>query len=200
MKTVGVLTEYIRRDFKTTLATVANLTSHGEINFDVLYAILVPRSILITTDPITREPRAVRLISAGLSQSMCGPTYDLQCESIDAVDEYKAPAGDTGDVNAPPPPSSSAKGGSAFGKVHSRIPLYYFEGTIKIKTLNAYPLKYHPDADSLRERLLARGKKWAGLLGVHHMQYEGTAAINPGGGCRIIRYNVSEQFSSLCAW
>ena len=188
MKTVGVLTEYIRRDFKTTLATVANLTAHGEINFDVLYAILVPRTILITTDNITREPRAVRLISATLAAGMCGPTYNLFCESIDAVDEYKArPGGDMSPDTEVRPVSN----GSAFGKVHHQIPIYPFDGTVKIKSLSAYPLKFHPDPEGLTKRLIARGKKWAGLRGVHHMQYDGTAAINPGGGSRIIRYNVS---------
>ena len=170
MYTVQVLTDYVRTAFKTTLATAANLTAHGEINRDVLYTILVPRTIMVTTDSVTRELRAMRLISVDAHAS----TYDLLCESVDAYDTLT-----DGDV--------------AFGKVRHTFMLS-IDGTVKIKDLNIYPLEYHPDSEGLRRKLLARGKKWASLRGVHHMQYESVASITTTERRnKTVRYNVSDM-------
>lgn len=84
---IGILIDYLRKDYKLTLATFKNLTSHGEINYELLYALLVPRSTLVTTCPVTKEPRALELISVNKVKTLSGFFYDLLCESIDAVDD-----------------------------------------------------------------------------------------------------------------
>ncbi|KAJ3556388.1 hypothetical protein NM688_g2058 [Phlebia brevispora] len=68
MATVGVLVEYLRREYKGTLTTIRKLIAHGEITWDLLYAIMVPRTILVTTCEVTGEPRALRLVSAKCRQ------------------------------------------------------------------------------------------------------------------------------------
>ena len=83
---VGVLLDYIRSDYRTTLASIANLTAHGEITFDLLYAIMVPRTILVTECPITKEPRAVQLVTATTVCTLSGGLLDILCESVDAFD------------------------------------------------------------------------------------------------------------------
>lgn len=189
MNTVVVLIDYIRKDFKSTIATIANLTSHGEITFDLLYAIMVPRTVLVTTCPVTGEPRALRLISATKIRTMSGALFDLLCESMDAVDDNNAMAGD---ISAEAE-VRRAGGGRAFGKVQNRVIIVGFMGTVKINTLEAYPIKYHANETELRKQLLERGRKWTSLRGVHHMQYKGTAALvsGTGGGMKVIKYNVS---------
>lgn len=83
----GILVDYLRRDYRVTLTTFKNLSSHGEITFELLYALMVPRSILVTTCPVTKEPRALELISINKVKTMSGYFYDMLCESIDAIDD-----------------------------------------------------------------------------------------------------------------
>ena len=56
--------ELLRRDYAATLAKVASLTAHGEITFDTLFALFVPRTIVLADCPVTGEPRAFELVSA----------------------------------------------------------------------------------------------------------------------------------------
>lgn len=42
-ETVKVLVdEYLRKDYRATLATIEHMHSHGEITFDLLYSVMVP--------------------------------------------------------------------------------------------------------------------------------------------------------------
>ena len=54
--TVDVLIDYFCKEYRTTIASIENLTSHGEITFEFLYPILVPQTIMVTMNPITKEP------------------------------------------------------------------------------------------------------------------------------------------------
>lgn len=220
LPTVSVLLEYLRKDYRATLAKIANLTAHGEITFDLLYAILVPRTILVTECPITGEPRALQLLSATrVDAGMCS-VYTLLCESIDSTAEGTHPgkandntqspsttrdrithlrraarrgtAGSNGSVAQ----SASISGPQAvrsFGRVQSRVVIMSFMGTEKINSLEAFPIRYHRDPEGLKAALLERGSKWASLKGIHHVHYKGTAALvlSSGMGKKVIKYNVS---------
>lgn len=50
-----------------------------------------------------------------------------------------------------------------------------FKGVKKIVDLNVYPIEYHPDPDMVRGKLTARGRRWMGFTGIHHMHYNGMA-------------------------
>ncbi|EMD36702.1 hypothetical protein CERSUDRAFT_136948 [Gelatoporia subvermispora B] len=200
LSTVGVLIDYIRTDYAGTLARIANLTANGEITYDLLYALLVPRSILVTECPTTGEPRAVQLISVSKSPTF----YNLVCESVDAADPgmsnttndgWGSPAG-MADVDM-----QADTVQQAFGRVQHRMLLFPFADTVKISTLETYPIQYHPAATELRETLLRRGRKWLALKGAHHMQYNAIAtqsiSNNTAGlvglGKKIMRFEVNSR-------
>lgn len=190
MSSVGTLIEYLHKDYRTTIASIARLTSHGEITFELLYAVLVPRSLLLTSCPITGEPRAVQLVSATKVVTETGRAfYDVLCESLDADDEeYVDSHAHSADAEL-----RKAGAGRRFGRVSHRIIIPGFQGTLKINELDTYPIKYHVNEAELRKALIARGRKWAAYQGVHHVQYKGTAAFCTGGngGCkRVVKYNV----------
>ena len=66
--------------------------------------------------------------------------------------------------------------------------------------LDAYPIKYHPNAAALKEALIARGRKWTHYRGTHHVQYAGravTSLASPGGCKQHIKYNVSACVTEL---
>jgi hypothetical protein len=174
VSTVDVLIEYLRQDYRSTVAAIENSTSHGEITFELLFAIMVPRSIMVTTCPVTGELQALQLVSATKSCTPSGFIYDLMFDGIDFDD-----------VDDP-----TARG---FGRVQSRILLPSFAGTVKITSLDAYPIQYHPRESELRQSLIARGRTWAGLTGIHHMHYKGTGGFKCQG--KVIKYNVrSSEF------
>jgi len=173
MESVGVLIEYLRRDYRQTIASIVNLTSHGEITFDLLYAIMVPRSTVVTHCPITGELRALQLVSATKIPTPAGFLYNLICEGIDSDDSE--------DPNA-----------VGFFRTQSRILLPDFDGTVKITSLDAYPIQFHPREAELRHSLVSRGRKWSALVGIHHMDYNGTAAFKCQG--KVVNNNVRSTF------
>lgn len=118
---------------------------------------------------ITGLPRLFELTSW---QRVCieGRTaYQLFMENVDLVDR---------------PQTHSV----AVGKVQTVVLLRPVRGTVKIDTLDAYPIKFHPDEKGLRETIIKRGKKWVSLIGVHHRQFDGVAAVKH---CdTLVRHNV----------
>ena len=217
---VGVLLDYLRKDYRGTLARIASLTAHGEITFDLLYAILVPRTTVVTECPVTGEPRALEIVSATKVVTPMCSLYSLVCESVDSTEEGAHPghrsekpttsardrlaklrAARTRKRGAAAPANNNdrttsslaALKGPSFGRVQSKIVIFAFKGTEKINTLEAYPIQYHADPEGLKALLLERGRKWASLRGIHHMHYTGTAALSAsvGGGKKLLKYNVS---------
>jgi hypothetical protein len=176
LSTVDVLIDYLRKDYRATVASIENLTSHGEINFELLYAIMVPRTILITKCPMTEELQAVQLMSATKIKTPCGWAYTLICEGIDVNDSDK----------------------KGFYRYQTRLLIHDFDGTVKITSLDAYPIQYHPQESEISQKLVARGTKWSSLRGIHHMNYQGTAAFKCQG--KVVKYNVcSLGYRAVCS-
>ncbi|RAQ66963.1 AAA family ATPase [Aspergillus flavus] len=48
-----------------------------------------------------------------------------------------------------------------------------FQGTVPITSLPVFPLHFHPNAGTVRESLIARGRLWEEHSGYHYKQYEG---------------------------
>lgn len=172
--TVDSLIDYLRTDYRQTIASIENLTAHGEITFELLYALLVPRCTVITRSSVTGELQALQLVSSSKICTPSGFMYNIICEGLD-VDDYEDP---------------NALG---FYRTQSRMVLTPFAGTVKITSLDAYPIQYHPNEADIRRSLIARGKRWAQFTGVHHMEYKGTAGFKCDG--KVVKYNV--RFISL---
>ncbi|KAI0329766.1 P-loop containing nucleoside triphosphate hydrolase protein [Cubamyces sp. BRFM 1775] len=205
LSSVTVLLDYLRKDYRATLAKIASLTTHGEITFDLLYAVLVPRTIIVTECPITGETRALQLLAAKkVGNNKDFVMYRLLCESVDSLEDaiHGRSATQSAHLNNPGlqrPPAGNANAlhpnKKTFGRVQSKIFIDHFSGTKKINTLPAYPLQYHRDSSALKEMLTERGRKWASLKGIHHVHYEGTAAFRHGLGFNqtIVKYNVDSR-------
>jgi hypothetical protein len=172
---VNLLLSSLASDYRATLAKIQKLTSHSEITFDLLYAILVPRTLFVTKCAIMGSPRLFKLISVQRTAVNAQGAYKLTFESVDLVDKMEG------------------MGLYDVGRVETMVLIRYFKGTVKIPSLDAYPLVFHPDEVALREAVLKRGKKWVSLIGVHHRQYAGTAAIRVGLE-RMVKQNVCVMF------
>lgn len=169
LTSVNLLLSSLESDYQNTVATIKNLKLHREMTFDLLYSILVPRSLIVTQCAITGLPRLFKLISSMRVLVDSLPCYQLNCQSVDLIDR----------------PVTQTVG---VGKVCTTILIGFFKGTVKIDSLDAYPICFHPDQGKLQEMLIERGKKWKGLIGIHHMQFNGIAALKCSD--RLLRHNV----------
>ncbi|KAF8892879.1 P-loop containing nucleoside triphosphate hydrolase protein [Infundibulicybe gibba] len=172
LSSVNTLIQTLSTDYRATLSTLDRLLSHAEITFDLLFALYTPRKLLVTRCAITGRPRLFALKSFLRSSVEGKPAYQLTCESVDMID--------------------NATGGVRVGRVQNIILVKMFRGTVRIDTLDAYPIQYHPSEDILRKEVLARGKKWAGLTGVHHKQFNGIAGLKNSGN-KVVKHNVRSR-------
>ncbi|KAJ7451970.1 P-loop containing nucleoside triphosphate hydrolase protein [Mycena latifolia] len=170
LASVNLLLSFLSADYHNTIATIERLTAHGEITFDLLYAILVPRTLVVARCAVTGLERLFQLQHVTRTAVEGVPVYRLALEAVDLVDR----------------PLTQ---GVAVGRVATSVLLPYFKGAARIDSLDAFPIKFHPAEEQLRERLTQRGRKWVELIGVHHMQYNGIAAMKTM-GCKLLRHNV----------
>ena len=177
---VQVLVEYLQQEHQATIAQIENLLSHREITYALLYAILIPGTILVSSNSATGEPCASKLSDV---DSTCGALV-LNCIGLDAID---SPDGDADS-------GGSGSKGSQIGRVSRVLLLAEFRGVVKINTLPIYPISYHLDESGLKSALLARAQKWMSFHGVHHVHYRGTAVSATAGnwGLECKTYNKYE--------
>ncbi|PWW77821.1 hypothetical protein C7212DRAFT_342460 [Tuber magnatum] len=69
--------------------------------------------------------------------------------------------------------------GLHLGGVQKQIEIRPYEGEKPVTSLPVYPLKFLPDLEKARERLLDRGKSFLEMLGVSHKYYEGLSLSEP---------------------
>ena len=160
-----LLLDFFRSEYGSQLAEIESLKKHGEITFDLLWAIMRPRTLLLLPHcGVTGEPRAVRLISAERrTPHQASPHWRLECEYVDATGNG-ARADATGN-----------KSGPRFGMAEMSLNILKFRGTQKITSLRAYPMQWHPRPEDMQRRLIERGRRWKDLDGVHHRFYNSTA-------------------------
>jgi hypothetical protein len=65
--------------------------------------------------------------------------------------------------------------GSRFGTQKLNLCIYPYTGTHKIGQLAAFPFDYHPEQESVKEKLIERGAKVESLAGSHYRAYHGVA-------------------------
>ncbi|KAJ7783967.1 hypothetical protein DFH07DRAFT_210314 [Mycena maculata] len=169
LASVNLLLSFLHQDYRTTIGTIERLTAHGEITFDLLYAIYVPRTLIVARCAVTGQERLFELQYFMRSTVQGVPVYQLVLEGVDLVDR-------------------PLTRGVAVGRVSTSVFIPYFNGAARIDSLDAFPLKFHAAEAQLRESIVRRGKKWVDLIGVHHMQYDGIAAFKVMG--KLARHSV----------
>ena len=69
--------------------------------------------------------------------------------------------------------------GSRFGPSKHYREVSHFTGIRKISALEVYPIEFYDDFDgaSIRDKLIARGRKWRQMVDVSHQAYNGTLSF-----------------------
>jgi len=65
--------------------------------------------------------------------------------------------------------------GKDFGIIQSKLTIKSYDSYKPFVDLEAYPLRYHKEAERVRKELIERGKKFVSLFGVHFRLYDGVA-------------------------
>lgn len=187
------LLKYLTTTYESTITTLSSLVAHGEITFDMLWALYVPsKTIMYMLCPITSEPRAVRLIHAERCQrheqgpGAASAAYDPSGLTVgaDGGNEYtkylwrlvvEYVEVDIGTKNE----AGSHSVGYGYAGLGTVLDIPGFPGARKIPTLGVFPIEYYNGPggpDGLKDRLIKRGKSWARIAGdVHHLYYQGIA-------------------------
>jgi len=70
----------------------------------------------------------------------------------------------------------------AVDRVSTTVNIKMIRGVAKIRSLDIYPIKFFSDENGMKEQglrqmAIERGKKWFSYFGIHHVQYDGVAAL-----------------------
>lgn len=147
-----VLVKYLDKDYSEIKTSLYPMLENGMITFDLLWALFKPGTIAhCSTYGDADEPRAFRIEMANKeSHFLKGTWYTIEGKYL----EYD---------------------GKSFGMGTLQSEVSSFQGARKISSLPCYPLKYHKEADRLRERLIERGKKFVSLQGMNYRYHQGMA-------------------------
>lgn len=79
--------------------------------------------------------------------------------------------------------------GTKFGFASTTIQIGYFQDIKPIEDLNVLPSYLHPRIADIREKLLARGRRFEALQGCHHKAYSGSYIVQkPPAGLQPMQY------------
>lgn len=121
-----------------------DLVAKGVITHDLVWTILEPQDVVLSS--IDGTLRAYLLTQASSEDETSENNY-LEVEYV-------------------------GFNGSKFGYKYTSFMIPSFVGTMPITSLQYFPLRYHPEKDTIQELLIARGKKWEGYKGYHFKAYE----------------------------
>lgn len=160
-----MLIEYIQTDYADIQKRLFPLLANSEVTFDLLWALFLPNSLLFTVDPGSGEDRVIKLDWAELRVTCNqGRFFHLDCRYVD----YD---------------------GKAFGEANCALEIPEFRGVRKIDQLGVYPLQYHVNEESVRSKLVERGKKFVELKGMHYRMYRGVAFFKRKKG--FVKVNIN---------
>ena len=142
--------QFVEEDFASTLVDFKKLTTQQEITFDLLWALIVPNTLVYDRHDSTEQDRILLARSFDLD-CRNGVLYaDIECDVI------------TDD-------------GSTFGFARVCLSIPRFAGARKIQELAVYPLDYHRDKYTLRRHAAERGRKFAKMVGPTFREISGQA-------------------------
>ncbi|KAK0628680.1 P-loop containing nucleoside triphosphate hydrolase protein [Bombardia bombarda] len=146
-----ILVDYLGSTYTPIQQHLAELLTRQEITYDLLWALFRPNTEVYSTCSGTSAPRCTLYNHCEEKQRRDGSRY-LH-------------------INA----RYLGTDGTVLGETTVGIEIDYFRGAKRIESLSTYPLQFHPEAAEVRGQLIACGRKFASLMGIHHQQYKGKA-------------------------
>lgn len=147
-KHLCLLHAILQKELKDTMFRHRDHTSHGLIRFDDLWTIFKPDDTIFISAGRKQGHGLGQLLKTHYDMKRTEFTMNLRGISWDGDD---------------------------FGYIDASISVEKFAGTTPIRRLVAYPLKFHKNQTDLRQKLVARGRRFEGLADKRLMFYKGLA-------------------------
>ncbi|RMZ85246.1 hypothetical protein DV738_g314, partial [Chaetothyriales sp. CBS 135597] len=149
---LGVLVNYLDKDYAETRKTLRPMLENGLITFDLLWALFKPNLIAYTTTYGDQDhPRAFKVdFATKRHHFMKGTWYEIEGKYL----EYD---------------------GKSFGLGSMSVQISSFQGVRKISSLECFPIQFHKEAPRVKSELIERGKKFVAMKGVHYKYHKGMA-------------------------
>lgn len=155
-----LLLNFINTEFEDTIRESDNLREQGLMSYEHLWTVFRPGCTLYA--PVFGQPRAFELVGY---EYICGEVPGL-CLETKFVDFN----------------------GEELGTRESERTIPAFNGAEKINGLPAFPIEWHSDVSHVSKALVARGRQFEKLAGMHFHDYTGVALENTPYG--LSRHNV----------
>ncbi|OKL55252.1 hypothetical protein UA08_09481 [Talaromyces atroroseus] len=137
-----LLIDHLKQAYAPTMECLGPLLQCEEITYDLLQALFKPGCHVYTKCLGSQKSRCV-VFDAGEEATQKGVTFfKLECHYLDH-DGYE------------------------LGEVRTELGIVKFRGRRPIRTLDAFPLQYHPDRSRMTQTLVERGRKFGGLIRPH---------------------------------
>ncbi|OJI82824.1 hypothetical protein ASPTUDRAFT_149218 [Aspergillus tubingensis CBS 134.48] len=138
---IGTALQFVEEDFAAQIVSLKSLLSENQITWDLLWAIFPPKEVIISPRfGLMTEEQAFNLKMSSYQSRPNGQQYFSAFAEVIKHD------------------------GQDFGKSSMELEINKYEGARTITSLNFFPLKYHDEEFAVRERLIARGRKFVALL------------------------------------
>ncbi|KAJ5752813.1 ATPase AAA-type core [Penicillium odoratum] len=161
-----LLVNHLERAYAPILQRLESMWQHGQITYDLLWALFKPGCHIYTTCIGTNEPRCV-IFDAGEEVTRNDETwFNLECRFID----YD---------------------GVIFGEAGIFLRVPKFRGSKYIATLEAYPLHHHASHEQVQKDLVERGQRFRDFAGSHIQHCKGSAFFMNKG--KAIKVNINSR-------
>ncbi|KAF2263488.1 P-loop containing nucleoside triphosphate hydrolase protein [Lojkania enalia] len=144
-----LLYNVLKEELKDVIKAWEDYVAHGVITYEHVWTIFHPGQVLYS-DSHNGAPSAMKFKSGAYVELRCGKAYQLSVEIIDW-------------------------NGSHFGRLTERINIWEFVGTQNILRLQAYPITFHPERETVEEVFIKRGQRFEELAGCNYKEYKGFA-------------------------
>jgi hypothetical protein len=165
IKHLLLLVDYLDNEYGPTADRLRSILDHGEITFDLLWALFVPNTLLYYKDQSSEEARILKLDwgHAAVSQQL-GKYFNLKCRYVNC-------------------------NGKSFGDASTTLLIREFRGAMRIEQMRTFPLEYHPDTNKVKQKLIERGKKFTTFRGTRYVFYHGLAHYKKKDG--VVKLHVT---------
>lgn len=138
---IGTALRFVDEDFGDVTASHKSLVANGQITFDLIWTICPPDAIILAPKHgLVHQMQCLKLAESSYRQRPNQSWYFHIYGAIITCD------------------------GTDFGWGHLDLEIDKFDGAKEITGLAAFPLQYSHEREAVRERLVARGRKYLSII------------------------------------
>ncbi|KAH8704611.1 P-loop containing nucleoside triphosphate hydrolase protein [Phaeosphaeriaceae sp. PMI808] len=152
-----VLYGILGKELADVIKAFDDYVANGVVTFEHAWIIFQPAAVVLAGNK-PKEFFGMRLNHGYYTENCDGiKVYQLSCECVDW-------------------------NGKSFGWTTQSAELKNFKGAMPINQLPVFPLAFHSQKRMIKSSLIARGKEWAKLAGLHYRSYDGLAILKTEDG------------------